>query len=152
MRSLPWVMLAVGLTSNARAAEPQAAYRNPKLPIEQRVADLVKRMTQEEKLEQLMGGRRRWAAKAVGEEGVRLFAKIEPLWHKEDETSPHDAAALRNEMQKYLAEKTRLGIPALFLGEALHGYMAHGATSFPQVLGLASTWDPELIQQVFTAA
>ena len=42
--------------------------------------------------------------------------------------------------------------PTLFAGEALHGYMAYGSTSFPQVLGLASTWDPALVQQVFTAA
>ena len=55
-------------------------------------------------------------------------------------------------MQKFLIEKTRLGIPGIFQGEALHGYMSYGSTSFPQVLGLSSTWDPELIQQVFTAA
>ena len=52
----------------------------------------------------------------------------------------------------YLVDKTRLGIPGLFQGEALHGFMAYGSTSFPQVLGLASTWDPELVQQAFNAA
>ena len=58
----------------------------------------------------------------------------------------------RNAAQHYLVEKTRLGIPGIFQGEALHGFMAYGSTSFPQVLGLASTWDPELVQQAFTAA
>ncbi len=48
--------------------------------------------------------------------------------------------------------KTRLGIPVIFQGEALHGFMEYGSTSFPQVLGLASTWDPELVQQAFNAA
>ncbi len=45
----------------------------------------------------------------------------------ESQISPHDAAELRNEAQKYLLEKTRLGIPAIFQGEALHGYMATAA-------------------------
>src|SRR5205823_10495381 len=49
-------------------------------------------------------------------------------------------------------EKTRLGIPQLFMGESLHGFMEYGSTSFPQAIGLASTWDPELVKQVFTAA
>ena len=55
-------------------------------------------------------------------------------------------------MQRYLREKTRLGIPDLFMGEALHGFMEYGSTSFPQALSLASTWDPDLVHQVFTAA
>ena len=45
-----------------------------------------------------------------------------------------------------------MGIPQLFMGEALHGFMEHGSTSFPQAIGLASTWDPALVKQVFTAA
>ena len=49
-------------------------------------------------------------------------------------------------------EKTRLGIPALNMGEALHGFMEYDSTSFPQVLGLGSTWDPKLVHEVFTAA
>jgi beta-glucosidase len=48
-------------------------------------------------------------------------------------------------------EKTRLGIPDISFGEGLHGYMAYGSTSFPQALGLASTWDPVLVKKVFTA-
>ncbi len=55
-----------------------------------------------------------------------------------------------NAIQRYLRENTRLGIPAFFVDEALHGLMAYGSTSFPQAIGLASTWDPELVQAVFT--
>jgi len=74
------------------------------------------------------------------------------MYREDSQVSPHDAAAARNAAQHFLMEKTRLGIPAIFPGEALHGFMAYGSTSFPQVLGLASTWDPELVQQAFTAA
>ena len=45
-----------------------------------------------------------------------------------------------------------MGIPALFQSEALHGFMAYRSTSFPQALGLASTWDPALVKEVFAAA
>jgi len=58
----------------------------------------------------------------------------------------------RNAVQYYLEEKTRLGIPTFFQGEALHGFISKGATSFPQVLGFAGTWDQALVQQVFAAA
>src|SRR6266853_1969982 len=126
-------------------------YRNPKLPIPDRVADLLKRMTLEEKVEQLAGGRRRLMA-TQDPEGQKIFGKFRDLYREDSTMSVHDAAVLRNEAQKYLVEKTRLGIPAIFQGEALHGYMAYGSTSFPQVLGLASTWDPALVQKVFTAA
>src|SRR5689334_894375 len=104
MRTLLCLLPAVLLTTNTIATESQPPYRDPKLPIEKRVADLLPRMTLEEKIEQLMGGRRRWAQKATTEEEQKLFAKVEPLWHKEDETSAHDAAEIRNAMQKFLLE------------------------------------------------
>ncbi len=127
------------------------AYRNPFLPIPDRVADLLQRMTLEEKVDQLAGGRRRMVA-FQDPEGQAIFQKFRGLFGNDSQASAHDAATLRNQAQKYVMEKTRLGIPMLFAGEALHGYMAYGSTSFPQVLGLASTWDPALVQQVFTAA
>ena len=65
--------------------------------------------------------------------------------------TPRNAAILRNGVQRYQLEKTRLGIPVIFPGEALHGFMEYGSTSFPQALGLASTWDPALVKRVFTA-
>src|SRR5207245_4386995 len=73
-------------------------------------------------------------------------------WDPDLEFPPKRAAILRNGIQRYLREKTRLGIPELFMGEALHGFMEYGSTIFPQAIGLASTWDPLLVKQVFTAA
>ena len=132
------------------AQETQPAYRNPKLTVEERAADLLQRMTLEEKVDQFAFARRR--AQASSPEEKQIFDELSKLWHEDSQLSPHDAAEIRNKAQHFLVEKTRLGIPALFQGEALHGYMAYGSTSFPQVLGLASTWDPELVRQAFTAA
>ena len=136
----------------AAAQEARPAYRDASQPPEQRAADLVKRMTLEEKVDQLAGGRRRAAQRATDPEEKQIFENLGKLYREDSQVSPHDAAAVRNRAQHYLLEKTRLGIPAIFQGEALHGFMSNGATSFPQVLGLASTWDPELVQQAFNAA
>jgi len=145
-------LLSIFSLSSIAAAQTAAQdYRNPKLPIEQRVANLLKQMTIEEKIDELAGGPGSWEAQADPESRKTLqdFGK---LWRPETEISPREGAVMRNAVQKVHVEKTRLGIPTLFRGEALHGYMERGSTSFPQVLGLASTWDPDLVLQVFTAA
>jgi beta-glucosidase len=138
-------------TSQAAAAP---RYKDASLPISDRVADLLPRMTLEEKVFQLTGG---WE-RTVGvidptgtytDETARKALSVE--WGPEIKFTPRDAAILRNGVQRYLREKTRLGIPAMFLGEALHGYMEYGSTSFPQALSLASTWDPSLVKRIFTA-
>ena len=63
---------------------------------------------------------------------------------------PRAAAEYRNTVQKWVAESTRLGIPVVFHDEGLHGYVAFGGTSYPQAIGLASTWDPALLHEIFT--
>ncbi|MBI1257818.1 MAG: beta-glucosidase [Chloroflexi bacterium] len=59
---------------------------------------------------------------------------------------PAESAALGNAIQKHLVENTRLGIPAVIHEECCSGYMAKGATVFPQAIGVASTWQPELVE------
>ncbi|HVO70068.1 MAG TPA: glycoside hydrolase family 3 N-terminal domain-containing protein [Aggregatilineaceae bacterium] len=61
---------------------------------------------------------------------------------------PAESAALANEVQKFLIENTRLGIPAVVHEECCSGYMAHSATCFPQIIGTASTWEPDLVEQM----
>jgi beta-glucosidase len=139
------------LAGAGRGQESRPPYRDAAVPIEDRVSDLLKRMTLEEKVDQLAGGRRRGLLQD-DPEAQQILEKLRSLYPLESQVSPHDAAELRNRAQKYLVEKTRLGIPDLFQGEALHGFMAYDSTSFPQVLALASTWDPDLVQQAFTAA
>ena len=66
--------------------------------------------------------------------------------------SPRDHAQFVNAVQKWLIENTRLGIPAMFHEEALHGLVAPGGTHFPVPIGLASTWDPALIERLMSVA
>jgi beta-glucosidase len=157
-REIARLSLCVGLAPLllARPSFGQNAvpdYRNPTLPIEQRVADLLSRMTLEEKVEQLYPHRGGDIIDRTGQfTDQTAQAAFRELFSVDSKVGPHDAAVLRNARQRYLMEKTRLGIPGIVFGEALHGFMSNGATSFPQALGLASSWDPALVRQVFTAA
>ena len=145
------ITVAILSVSLPTFSQDHPAYRDPSLPAAQRAADLLKRMSLEEKVDQLSGGRRR-ARNSNDTEEKQVFEQLVKLYNENSQVSPHDAAEMRNRVQHFLVEKTRLGIPGLLQGEALHGFMAYGSTSFPQVLGLASTWDPNLVQQVFNAA
>jgi len=149
--SVGLALLILGAPMPAQDAQPD--YKNPRLPLVQRVSDLLGRMTLEEKCDQLFPER---GGEILDTTGQFTTESARPLFRQmfsnESKVSVHDAAVLRNAVQRYLIEKTRLGIPTLSFGEALHGFMSNGATSFPQVLGLASTWDPDLVRHVFTAA
>lgn len=140
-------------------------YQNSNLPIETRLADLLSRMTLEEKVAQIQ----RMISEKHGfsnppvfldDDGNLVFddpdAQLDPgvfaLGRTSLRHSPRRSAEVVNHIQKQLLENTRLGIPALCTGESLHGLMATGATSFPQAIALASTWDPELVERIFTAA
>jgi len=130
-------------------------YKDASLPIEDRVADLLSRMTLEEKVDQLATG---WENRIEVIDPTGTYTSetarqtILSTWGPEVKFTARQAAILRNGVQRYQREKTRLGIPALFMGEALHGLMEYGSTSFPETLALASTWDPALVKRVFTAA
>src|SRR5215472_10867224 len=155
MRVRLYCILLCTLLAPLKAQVETPSYRNPKLPIEDRVSDLLSRMTLEEKVEQISGGRRKNVG-IVDPTGQFTQEKLDEvfkgLWDINSHMSPHDRAVLHNGLQRYQLEKTRLGIPAIFQGEALHGFMAYRSTSFPQALGLASTWDPGLVNEAFTAA
>jgi beta-glucosidase len=146
-------------------AQDAPAYRNPKLPIEQRLADLLSRMTLEEKVAQLEGV---WEnqqfmktpeSRFVDEKGaflperaaVLLADGIGQMSRPSEGRGPREMAEFTNTMQKWLKENTRLGIPVLFHDECLHGHVAQKGTSYPAAIGLASTWDPDLVHEVFTA-
>jgi beta-glucosidase len=162
---LPVLILSFACLIAIRAQEPASPvrssaqsdapkYKDAALPIPDRVADLLSRMTLEEKVEQLKWDWQK-AADVVDptdtytRESARKTLAAE--WGEELKFTPRNAAILRNAIQRYQMEKTRLGIPVIFPGEALHGYMEYGSTSFPQAPGLASTFDPALIKRVFAA-
>lgn len=137
------------------AQKQPAPYKDPHLAISDRVADLLSRMSLEEKVAEITGGHRKDQG-LLDTTGQLRFKTVEELfkemWRNESQMSPRERALAHNALQRYRMEKTRLGIPMMSFGEALHGYMAYGSTSFPQALGLASTWDPVLVKQIFTAA
>jgi beta-glucosidase len=130
------------------------AYRDPSLPVEKRVADLLPRMTLAEKCAQLIGpfglneGDGQFSLEFVRQHFRDGIAYVNTHHHNRN---TRQTVAYLNALQKFLREETRLGIPALGLGEGLHGYMAHEATSFPQAIGLASAWDLDLHERVFRA-
>jgi beta-glucosidase len=133
------------------------AYRNASLPVEERLADLLGRMKLEEKIAQLsifkMKTNNLPTEKVVLDDGVKQIMAngVGGFGRPGLQSPPRATSAWTNAIQKFLREETRLGIPAFFVDEALHGLMAQGCTSFPQAIGLASTWDPGLVQRVFTA-
>ncbi len=136
----------------------ETAYRNSDLPVEERLADLLGRMTLEEKVAQMSIFNMQ--SNVLPDEGVELdeITRVQlanGVWgmgRPGQHISARETASATNAIQRYLCEHTRLGIPAFFVDEALHGLMAYGSTSFPQAIGLASTWDPELVRKVFAAA
>src|SRR6476619_6127378 len=114
---------------------PTPAYRNPALTVEERVADLLDRMTLEEKVGQLM----LWDARS---EDLSFINTRQPG------SILHILGAKINRAID-LAAQNRLGIPLLVGEDAIHGHSFwKGATIFPTQLALAASWDPELIEQV----
>lgn len=137
------------LFSTVSAKKPQYPYQNPKLSIEQRIADLLSRMTLEEKASQMD----MYEALEFTEGGnLHIKNADKTLKTALAPGSIHDfyprSAKEANEVQRYVIENTRLGIPLLFIEEALHGYQGVKATAFPIPLGLASTWNTQLLNQI----
>jgi len=159
------LMLPVLLLAADAADRP--LYKDPSQPVEQRVADLLGRMTLEEKLAQMVGlwkGKERITdddgtfspAKAaeVLSNGIGQLSRPSELRDKPTKIvlGPRENAVFVNAVQKWLVEGTRLGIPALTHEEALHGLTAPKGTNFPVPLALASAWDPALVEQVMSVA
>ncbi len=158
------LVLLAGCASGA-LAQAVPPYRDPKLPVEQRVADLLRRMTLDEKVAQMESA---WENKDFFPDPANLFVDDKGIFLPEraavlmknglgeisrpgEGHGPRASAEYTNAIQKWIKENTRLGIPVLFHDECLHGHVAPKATSFPQAIALASTWDPNLIHDVFTA-
>lgn len=129
-------------------------YRDDSLPVEERVQDLLQRMTLDEKLAQLgstysseiVDGNKLEPGLAgkFMEHGIGHISRIGGASALE----PHEVAEVANAIQQDLLTRTRLGIPAIVHEECLAGVMAKGATCFPQGIGMAATWDPDLAYRV----
>jgi beta-glucosidase len=138
-------------------AQQKTDYRDPSLSIEKRTETLISQMSLEEKAAQLCfinAGNSLFDEKGNIDE-AKVLAQFEDgigaVNFGQVRMPMEQAIRLNNAFQKIQLEKTRLGIPCMFIGEGLHGFMAVGATSFPQAIALSCTWDTTLIESVFTA-
>ena len=137
-------------------------YRNAGQPVDDRVADLLGRMTVEEKVAQMLCVWGQKKAMFLDDDGKLNAGKlarnlehglgqIARLSDTNGGMNPREMAELANSLQKFFVEETRLGIPVIFHEECLHGLAARDATSYPQPVGLASTFNPELVEEIYTA-
>ncbi len=156
MKTSPVILIAVSAVwaswlATGRAEE--AVYRDPRRPVNQRVKDLLERMTLEEKIEQLTqkgtGGIAMRGEEADLESLQALFGDRSPgvLCVNFGDDLQQQARRLAA-AQRYLRERTRLGIPALTVNEGLHGVLARGATIYPQFLALGCTFNPALAEEM----
>jgi beta-glucosidase len=160
--------LAAASVAMLSAQQSTPAYKDASRPVGERVADLVGRMTLEEKVAQL---ETRWTtlkplqdaegnfvpAGAPGLLGQGLGQLARPSEIGGTEAGPHVRGPRRhaefvNAVQKWVIENTRLGIPVMFHEEALHGFVAPEATHFPVPLGLGATWNPALVERAMSVA
>jgi beta-glucosidase len=139
-----------------------AGYKNPEMPVHERVADLLRRMTLEEKVAQMLciWGQKKTLlfddAGNLSEQQLNLHlphgvGQIARLSDTNGGLDQEQMAVLANRLQKFFVEHTRLGIPVIFHEECLHGLAAKDATSYPQPIGLASTFNPALVEEIYTA-
>jgi len=157
---------AQSVPTTTERAMKDAPYWNPALPVEQRVEDLLARMTLEEKVAQILTI---WDSKAQiqgdgdrfdpAKAAARFPHGIGQIARPSDRAGPASPRKVPRrgiaesvqyviDAQKWAMSQTRLGIPILFHEESLHGFAAKDATAFPQAIGLASTWDPDLVREI----
>ncbi|MCK4686225.1 MAG: glycoside hydrolase family 3 protein, partial [Pirellulales bacterium] len=135
------------------------AYKNPLLSISERVEDLLARMTLEEKIAQITGW---WFhdERKLQSEGLiftpEFYAQKCP--HGIGELGPLHNLSISEDIrhyaaiQEYFRNRTRLGIPAILHDEAAHGFMKFQANAFPAPIGLACSWNPSLLESIYTCA
>lgn len=165
MKKIYVLALSALVAFASNAAKP--LYKDSRQPVEKRVADLVGRMTTDEKIGQLLCpmGWEMYEVSADGRVGVSAkflemngsnrqpggywaVLRADPWTQKtlDNGLSPRMAAEALNALQKEAVENTRLGIPLLFAEECAHGHMAIGSTVFPTGLSMAGTWNRALLE------
>lgn len=157
MKLTKYLLLILVFCSFALAKEIPP-YKNPALPVDERVKDLLGRMTIEEKFWQIYmmpgdldNGKDRFSHGIFGLQVSTVGAsnpELRQLLQYNPKLTAKEMAKKINEIQRYFVEETRLGIPIIAFDEALHGLIRSGATAFPQSIAMAATFDTTLIHQV----
>lgn len=129
-------------------------YLDPDQAVGKRVKNLLNLMTLDEKIAQMnsiwiyevLQGKNfsNSKAKTLIGNGIGQITRLGGA----SNFQPKDSAKMANKIQHYLAENTRLGIPAIIHEESCSGYMAREATCFPQAIGVASTWEPDVVEKM----
>jgi beta-glucosidase len=136
-------------------------YKNPNVPIQERVSDILGRMTLKEKVAQMLciwGEKNLVLFDSEGNLNTEKLPKylengIGQIGRLSDTGKGLNAkpmAEMANIIQKHFIEGTRLGIPVIFHEECLHGLAGPESTSYPQPIGLAATFNPELIEKIYS--
>lgn len=156
---------SVPSTTTARPLS-QALYRDAGVPTAERIEDLINRMTLEEKVAQVTAvwqDKKRFysedfsfnpdSAAVVMPHGIGHVTRPSELGGPPDTgRTAQNQIAFGNAIQKWLVEETRLGIPALFHEESLHGLAAHHATSWGQPISVAASFDRDLARRLYATA
>lgn len=140
-------IMAVGFYNHGYA-QKKYPYQDPKLPVEERLTDLLSRMSLEEKVRQMDMYKGEFfkekedfskskSDQKIGNLGIGAIHDIYPR-----------SAKMINDLQSEVIKKNKWGIPALIMCEMLHGYLDDGSTAFPMNIGLGATWDTNLLDKV----
>jgi beta-glucosidase len=154
-------LLCCLLIAHSVMSQPKIPYKDASLPIPQRIDDLLRRMTPEEKFWQLFmipGDLGHDSTKfkngifgfQVNTTQQQSGASAQMLRYSAAQSAQQTLQKI-NSIQRYFVEHTRLGIPIIAFDEALHGLVRSEATAFPQSIALAATWDTALMRRVASA-
>ncbi len=133
---------------NQSSAQKKYPYQDAKMPVEDRVKDLLSRMSLEEKVRQMDMYKGEYFKDKEDFSKTKSDAKIGNLGIGAIHDIYPRSAKMINDLQSEVIKKNKWGIPALIMCEMLHGYLDDGSTAFPMSIGLGSTWDTNLMDKV----
>src|SRR5688572_9483499 len=161
MRLMLFAFILLGALACTQEQSGTPAYKDANLSAEERAKDLIGRMTLQEKIAQmhcawntkqelLLDSAGNFDVEKARENFKDGLGQVGRPSDTKGGLDPYQTAVLTNAIQKYFVEETRLGIPVFYHEECLHGHAAKGATSFPQPIGMAATFNPALTEEVFS--
>ncbi len=153
------VLLISGLLLLSFSKKEEPIYRDSTFTIEKRVEDLLSRMTLEEKVAQMRMFHAQLGVEFSKKDQLELSEVVSEklkigiggIKNPGEHYSPVRSAKLNNQLQKYIIEHSRLGIPAFFVTESYNGVDAEGCTSFGRPINMAATFNRQLVKKVYDA-